>query len=191
MDESELVTVAREGSPDAFAELLRLHQGSVRSYLARFVRSWDVVDDLAQETFLAAYRSLDTYKGESPLRQWLLGVARNRALMHLREEELRRARESGPLESLLAGFMARRLASKASEGEDHDRRLSALDDCLKGLPETSAELFTARYVRRHTSREIARQSGRKEGAIRMTLFRIRHALRECIRLRVSRMGVTP
>jgi RNA polymerase sigma-70 factor (ECF subfamily) len=76
-DENKLIEEAREGSVEAFSRLLRLHQASVRAYLAGLIRDAEAVDDVAQEAFLGAYRSLDAYQGDSSFRTWLCGVARN------------------------------------------------------------------------------------------------------------------
>src|SRR5204862_7412080 len=87
-DESSWITQALEGSQEAFAQILRAHQASIGGYLSRYVRSDDLVDDLAQETFIAAHRSLAAYRHEASLRTWLLGIARKIALRYL--EDLRK-----------------------------------------------------------------------------------------------------
>src|SRR5262245_49855634 len=81
--ESTLVEAARKGSEEAFRELLRLHQSRVRAYLSRFVRDRDARDDIAQDTFLAAYQSLASYSADAPFGLWLLRIAKHRALRYL------------------------------------------------------------------------------------------------------------
>src|SRR5262245_7201978 len=100
MDEAGWIAEARKGSREAFTELVRLHQGRIRAYLGRQLRQQETADDVAQEVFLAAYRSLSSYRGEVPFALWLLGIARNSALMQLRGELRRRAREAGLREAL-------------------------------------------------------------------------------------------
>src|SRR5437899_348867 len=90
---SKLVADVRSGSKEAFSHLVRLHQAKVRCYLGRFVRGADAVDDLAQETFIAAYRSIAAYRQDSSVAHWLLGIARNLALKHLRDDQRRRSHE--------------------------------------------------------------------------------------------------
>lgn len=104
----------------AFGELVRLHQSAVRGFLRHLTRgdhAW--ADDLAQETFLRAYRELKRYRGASRLETWLLGIAFNL----FRNDRRRRreapldertpepvAPETGPLSDLrqdLAGALAR------------------------------------------------------------------------------------
>lgn len=178
MDEEKLIGQARQGSLQAFTEILRLHQGRVRAYLNRYVRAREVVDDLAQDVFLQAYRSLETYRGEAPLAVWLLGIARHRALMLLREEQRRRAREGQKLEQALAGWRCGRVEETPVEDRAHELR--ALEDCIATLPPDSAKLVSAHYFDEKPLVELARTAGRKESAVRMTLLRVRQALRMCV-----------
>lgn len=183
--DAEWVEQARSGSRAAFSQLLRLHQAHVRAFLGRFVRGSDVVEDLAQETFLRAYRGLSTYRGDSPFRIWLLGIARNQALMHLRDEQRRRTCAPERLEGVLAGIVSERVTAAGSDPTEHERRLAAMKGCLKKLPESSAELVKSHYYDRRSAQEIAQQTGRTEGAIWIALLRVRKALRECIEFKVT------
>jgi len=62
----------------AFAELVRRHQSSVRAFLTRMTRGDShLADDLAQETFLKAWKKLHTFRGDARLSTWLLGIAFN------------------------------------------------------------------------------------------------------------------
>jgi RNA polymerase sigma-70 factor (ECF subfamily) len=62
-EESRLIDDARRGSVEAFSELLRQHHTHVRAYLDSLVRHAEKVDDLAQDTFLTAFRSIAQYRG--------------------------------------------------------------------------------------------------------------------------------
>jgi RNA polymerase sigma-70 factor (ECF subfamily) len=181
-EEAKLVEDARRGSEDAFTELLRRHQARVRTYLARFVRDRAVIDDLGQETFLAAYRRLSTYRGEVPLGPWLLGIARNAALSYLRAEERRRQREGRKVQAALAGWLAAHLESTASED---GREVSALEECVKALPLPSARLIEEFYFNGSRGAELARRTGRSESTLWVTLLRVRRALKECVQGRLA------
>ena len=62
----------------AFAELVRRYQSPVRAFLARMTRGdTHLADDLAQETFVKAWKKLDTYRGGSKFATWLFGIAVN------------------------------------------------------------------------------------------------------------------
>lgn len=172
-----------------FAEILRNHQGRVRAYIRRYVLEADLADDLAQETFLAAYRSLPHRNPAAPIDLWLLSIARHRALKHLRDEARRRDREMRPLKAALAAWCADQMESEAPDRDDHQRQVTALRQCLAGLPRHSAGLVSAYYFQRLTSAEIARKWGKKESAVRMTLLRLREALKQCVEQR--KLGAEP
>lgn len=180
-DPSELVERARKGSTSAFSDIVRLYQSRVRGFIGRFVRDASAVEDLAQDTFVRAYRALASYRGESSLAVWLLGIARNLALMHLRDESRRRAKESGVLQRAIERWLQPALEKDG----DHDRALAALEACVERLPGHSAELVESYYFKGRSAAEMARASGKKESALGMTLLRIREILRRCVRERLS------
>ena len=65
-DEAALVAAARGGDRDAFGELVVRHQQRVFRLAGRFFRRREEVEDVAQETFLQAWRKLDTYRASNP-----------------------------------------------------------------------------------------------------------------------------
>jgi RNA polymerase sigma-70 factor (ECF subfamily) len=75
----ELITrVVTEDDRGAFGELVRKHQSAVRAFLRQLTRgdaAW--ADDLAQESFVLAYRKLRDFRGEAQFSSWLLGIAHN------------------------------------------------------------------------------------------------------------------
>lgn len=86
-DEARLVAAARNGDEGAFAELVRRHQRRVFRLAGRFFRRPAEVEDAAQQTFLTAWRKLDSYRAEAPFEHWLTRVCLNCCY-----EELRRHR---------------------------------------------------------------------------------------------------
>ena len=187
-DEAALIARVRAGSVEAFSEIVVLHQGRVRGFVGRFVRNPNTIDDIAQDVFLAAYRSLDSYHGDSSLSTWLLGIARNRALAFLRDENRRRSRESGRLNAVIVAQKHEEAAAKPVDLSESEREIMALEECVKTLPEQSASLVEQHYLKARSSSEIAREIGRSESAVRMTLLRIRHVLRDCIQKRLASEG---
>jgi RNA polymerase sigma-70 factor (ECF subfamily) len=66
-----------------------MHQGKIRSYLVRLCKNYDLADDIAQETFLTAFRKLQGYKGEGNFSGWLFRIAHNSFLQHIRKTKRR------------------------------------------------------------------------------------------------------
>src|ERR1051326_708732 len=90
-----IARVLEADDPNAFAELVRRYQSPVRVFLRRMTRGDEALaDDLAQETFIRAWRKLESYRNESRFSTWLFGIAVNefrgraRRVRRLREEQL-------------------------------------------------------------------------------------------------------
>ena len=189
-DPEELLEQSRKGSTQAFAGIVRLYQSRVRAYLGRYVHDVEAVEELAQDTFLQAFRGLSHYRGESSLGVWLIGIARNLALMHVREQTRRRARESGVLRAALGRWLAESIQKDESQLSDRERALSALERCLQDLPEHSSHLVENYYFKGRSAADMAREQGKKESAVGMMLLRIREILARCIRSRMAETGAT-
>jgi RNA polymerase sigma-70 factor, ECF subfamily len=85
MDERALVARAARGDPMAFGSLVRVYQSRIRAFLLRLsAGDHALADDLAQETFLEAFRKIAQYRGEGAFAGWLYRVAYSRFLMNAR-----------------------------------------------------------------------------------------------------------
>lgn len=89
-----LVEAAQAGSESAFGRLVERHQQPVRAFLRRTCGNWAQADDLAQETFLAAWTRIGRLETGASVRAWLCGIGYNKHLMALRSAGRARAREA-------------------------------------------------------------------------------------------------
>ena len=72
---------------DSFTELVKRHQQELQSFLYRFTASKEDAEDIAQETFIKAFKKSGSFKGDSSLRTWLFAIATNLAKDHLRAKQ--------------------------------------------------------------------------------------------------------
>lgn len=93
-----ILAAARAGSATAFARLVDQHQQAVRAFLRRVAADRDEADDLAQETFIAAWRRLPTWRGDGALRSWLFAIAWRKAANGRRAMFRRLVRDTGFVE---------------------------------------------------------------------------------------------
>ncbi len=183
-NETSLTDQARTGSVDSFEQIVRTHQRLVRAFLVRHVGDQQVADDLAQEVFVAAYRGLNRYRGTGSLSSWLLGIARNHVLMHYRSKPPSMVVS---LDSVLEGIHLKTLESSEFDASVEQQRVDALRSCIQSLEPGQREVVARFYYRSEGAEEIGRSIGKRAGAIRMLLMRIRRQLRTCIegKLRVG------
>jgi RNA polymerase sigma-70 factor, ECF subfamily len=144
-----LITLYREGRPDAFEVLVKRYEKRLFNYIRRMVSSTADAEDLFQETFLRVYRHLDRFRTSGSFRAWAYRIATNVCKDHLRR---RRRRGEVPLErgpdSAEAGLMDR-LESPGpwpdaqAQGAELAERL---ESALAGLPVKHRAVFLmARY----------------------------------------------
>ena len=177
-DSPSLVRKALNGSSQAFGELVRLHQSNIRLFLARFTNDAAVVDDLAQEVFLTAFRKLSDFRNESKVSTWLFGIAKNKALHYLRSESRRKSKEKKSFDAALLSWQAQALEPETEN--DQDTFLEWLDECVSQLGPAGKEVIEQYYFQGKSSDEVGKQLNKGSGAIRMMLVRIRRALLKCL-----------
>jgi len=181
---NDVVARARAGDRAAFGQLVGEHQAAVRGFLSRFVADADLADDLAQEVFVAAHRSLVGFRGEALFRSWLFGIARNLVALHFRQRPPERAAADDELERALTQWRRQRLEAEG-EADETEQRLAALAGCIEALPGDSAELLTGYYFKGQGAAEVGRVTGKSVDAVRMALMRLRRALRRCVQAKLA------
>jgi RNA polymerase sigma factor (sigma-70 family) len=120
-EERALVAAARDGAADAFAQIVALHQQQVRAFLRRACGNRAEAEDLAQETFLAAWKGLDRFAGQSSLRSWLTGIAWHK--LQMAQRSWARARRT---EAALPAPEATDASGAAGRRLDLERAMAAL-----------------------------------------------------------------
>jgi RNA polymerase sigma-70 factor (ECF subfamily) len=176
-----LLARARAGDTEAVTRIVLEHQDAVRRYVARLAPDAVTADDVAQEVFLAALRSLDRIDPRLGIRGYLLGVARNQV------RSAWRARLRGP--ELPGDTVFAALSSAPDAGPPTDGRLPLLEDCLRRLPARMLEVVTRHYRNEQHCDEIAGHLGTRPGNVRSILTRARQSLRECLKAKLAGASV--
>ncbi len=152
---------AREGDLRAFEELVRLHQADVYRFARHLTHDPPTAEDVTQETFLRAFRSLPSYRGEARFGSWLLRIARNCAMDALRTRRALLARTTGPpAPAPPADAVARTELAAALMSLDDDHR----------------ELFLLVEVLGLSYREAADVLGLRLGTVKSRMHRARKAM---------------
>ena len=173
-DESFLIARARRGDPSAFEEIVRLYQRRVYGVALRIVRAHDVADDVTQEAFLRAWRSLDRFDLERPFGPWVCRIAANLAVNHVRSP---RAREEG----LPEGHAETRSSGPGPLGALLDAEgATVLERAMGQLPQEQRAVLVLRVVEELSYAEIAETLGISPGTVMSRLFRARERLAQSL-----------
>ncbi len=177
-NDTELVARALGGSADAFRLLVERYQRPILSLIARMVDDRSLAEDLAQETFVKAYRKLGTFDPNRKLSSWLFKIAHNTTLDHLRRGRL----ETVNLEATTAGGDESWEVLRADEAEEPDHRaersqlMARLDAALGRLKPGYREILLLRFKEGLAYHEIAEVTGLAMGTVKVRLHRARKRL---------------
>jgi RNA polymerase sigma-70 factor (ECF subfamily) len=182
-----LVERVKRGDQRAFELLVIKYQRRVERLIGRMVRDVDLVADIAQETFIRAYRALPQFRGESAFYTWLYRIAVNtakKALMELKRDPLvtESARASRDEDDETS-----RVENELSDGETPDAVLaskqiaSAVNFAIEALSDDLRQAITLREIEGLSYEEIAELMNCPIGTVRSRIFRAREAI--ALRLR--------
>lgn len=165
------------GDRDAYRLIVKEYGSVVRACLAGHLSSVDVVEDLAQETFIAAYEHLGDFDLQQDFGPWIKGIARNKMLMHLR-----RTYQHGEALEKLKAKAAEKVFDEVVrlQSSDDGRAVDALRRCFEKLPQRIMGVLRARYFERESVTAIAGRHRTSVSAISSLLFRGRKELESCM-----------
>jgi RNA polymerase sigma-70 factor (ECF subfamily) len=172
-----LVNEVRAGNVEAFEALVLRYQGKIVNYASAMTRNSSDADDVAQETFIRAFRALNQFRGDSSFKTWLYRIATNVARTHLRQR-VKQSRLAGP--SLDDDTQALRASDIPSSKTNIEGAVIARDAINSALAKLSDELRVAiilRDIEGLDYREVAEATNSPIGTVMSRIFRARRALR--------------
>lgn len=172
--------LAQGGDPEAYGAAVEATQARLRSFIAGYVPRAEWVDDIAQQAYVSAYQSLADFEPGTDFYAWLRQIAFNHLRAELEKTNRRRRLEKERHAALGAAELARRLEEDAGDDEE---LLGALRACVGELPPASREMIDGYYGGGAGLAELGRKLGRTADSLKVSLFKIRARLRECIERR--------
>lgn len=180
--DAQLVERVKQGDKRAFEMLVVKYQRRIERLIGRMVRDVDLVPDIAQETFIRAYRALPQFRGDSAFYTWLYRIAVNtakKALVELKRDPL-------VAEGALAGRddddETSRVENELSDGETPDALLASkeiaatVNAAIEALSEDLRQAITLREIEGLSYEEIAEVMNCPIGTVRSRIFRAREAI---------------
>ncbi|PKM45165.1 MAG: RNA polymerase sigma factor RpoE [Gammaproteobacteria bacterium HGW-Gammaproteobacteria-1] len=178
--DQELVERVQQGDKRAFDLLVLKYQHKIVKLISRYVRDPDESLDVAQETFIKAYRALANFRGESAFYTWLYRIAINTAKNHL----VALGRRPPDTDIDAADAVQLDMESSVSLRENDTPEHMALKDeiertifrAIEDLPEDLRTAITLRELEGLSYEEIAEAMGCPIGTVRSRIFRAREAI---------------
>ncbi len=172
-DEDLLIARVQFGDTAAFEPLVDLHLPHLRAFVALKLPVSHLVDEVAHEAFVFAYRHIATFEVGTSFRAWLRAIAWNLVRAEIQRFSREQANQARYAEARLATCVP-------AENPRTSREADFLEECARELPSAMQRLLTLKYESGHSSEEIAAQLQRSIAWVRVTLFRVRQQLRLCI-----------
>jgi RNA polymerase sigma-70 factor (ECF subfamily) len=177
-----LIDRVKRGDMRAFEMLVVKYQRRIERLIGRMVRDTDLVQDIAQETFIRAYRALPQFRGESAFYTWLYRIAVNTAKKQLVDLKRDPLVSEGSLANSDDGDETSRVENELTDGETPEALLAskeiaaAVNAAIGALSEDLRQAITLREIEGLSYEEIADVMNCPIGTVRSRIFRAREAI---------------
>ena len=179
----ELVKRVQRGDSAAFDLLVRKYQHRIAALIGRYITDWSEVQDVAQETFIRAYRAIGNFRGDAQFYTWLHRIAVNTAKNHLVAHKRRPPGDDVDIddaEQFESGLRLRDNDTPERELMRHEMEQTVMR-AVEALPEELRLAITLREVDGLSYEEIAEVMACPIGTVRSRIFRAREAIDEQLR----------
>ena len=176
MTDGELLEASRRGERDAFGALVERYQHVVCAITYSRTRDQALSEDVAQDTFIAAWRQLDQLREPGRLKSWLVGIARN-----LARKARRRSDRETPIEEPIV-----EAGGSPFDAVSDAQAERVVGEALSRVPETYRDVLVLYYREQRSVREVAAALGISEAATLQRLARGRQHLADGVTSLVER-----
>src|SRR6187200_3303399 len=175
LGDNEIISRVLKGEQNAYAELVNRYQAYVFTLVLRMIKSREDAEEVAQDVFIKAYRSLADFRGESKFSTWLYTIANTSSITFLRKKKLdiQSLDNENTFEladSVDSGFRANLVEQKSKQ--------SMVNSAIAMLSPEDAEVITLFYKNEQSLQEIAQILKLEANTVKVRLHRARTRLKE-------------
>jgi len=178
----DVIALARQGREDAYRQILQRYQRPVFALIRRLVRHRELAEELTQDTFTKAFAALDSFRPDHKFSPWILRIANNTAVEHLRQKQL----ETVPLEITPQGTPSGRVRVRTIRSatpltptpapRDLRQVRPALEQAMRHLRSKDRRCVRLRYLEERSYENIAEIMDLPLGSVKTCLHRARKEL---------------
>jgi RNA polymerase sigma factor (sigma-70 family) len=171
----EIISQVLQGQQQAYAILVERYQNYVFTIVLRFVKSREDAEEVAQDIFIKAYRSLADFKGNSKFSTWLYTITTTTCITFLRKKRI----DTHSLDNEKVFAVADNIDSGTSANQiEQKSRANMVNAAIQLLSPDDAQIITLFYKGEQTLEEIAQILGKEPNAVKVQLHRARTRLKE-------------
>jgi RNA polymerase sigma-70 factor (ECF subfamily) len=173
--DNDLIQLVLQGQTAAYAELVERYKAFVFTIVLRYISSREDAEEVSQDIFVKAFRSLADFKGASKFSTWLYTITTTSCLTFLRKKKLDvqsldNERVFAAADNIDSGMSANQIEQKS--------RVAMVNEAIKMLSPDDAQVITLFYKGEQTLEEIAKILGKEPNAVKVQLHRARTRLKE-------------
>jgi len=175
LGDNEIISRVLKGEQNAYAELVNRYQAYVFTLVLRMIKTREDAEEVAQDVFIKAYRSLADFRGESKFSTWLYTIANTTSITFLRKKKLEvhsldNEKVFEVADSKDSGFRANLVEQKS--------RVNMVNEAIAMLSPDDAGIITLFYKAEQNLEEIARILRLETNTVKVRLHRARARLKE-------------
>jgi RNA polymerase sigma factor (sigma-70 family) len=175
LGDNEIISRVLQGEQNAYAELVNRYQSYVFTLILRMVKTREDAEEIAQDVFVKAYRSLADFRGESKFSTWLYTITNTTSITFLRKKKLEvhsldNEKVFEVADNKDSGFRANLIEQKS--------RVNMVNEAIAMLSPDDAEIITLFYKAEQNLEEISRILRLETNTVKVRLHRARARLKE-------------
>jgi RNA polymerase sigma-70 factor (ECF subfamily) len=170
-----------DGDTNAFAVLIDRYKDLVYTLAMRMMKNREEAEEVAQDAFIKAYKSLDKFKGESKFSTWIYRVTYNTCLDRLKKNK--RTQNTVTIDEYTEHQV--KTIDNALDKIEASEKKEAIQQCIEMLPSDDSFLLTLYYFEELSLEEIGKIVGLKPNNVKVKLFRSRKKLATILKERLD------
>lgn len=175
LSDTEIISRVLRGEQTVFSQIVERYQNYVFSLVLRFVESREDAEEIAQDVFVKAYRSLADFRGESKFSTWLFTIARTSCISFLRKKKL----DTQSLDNERTGIqVANNESGFRADIVEQKSRHAMLNEAIRMLSMDDTQVLTLFYKGEQTLEEIGKIMGLDPNNVKVKLHRARQRLKD-------------